>query len=169
MNLADYKLGETETPLKLHSAAETHAVALELIRQAKREVCIMSYDLEPLVLSHEDIAEALSGFVRQGRHAHARILVQNSDKAVKHGHRLIPLAHRLSSAISLHKPGFEHRDTLGAFIVVDEIGYLKRPLADRYEGQASFKAPMEGRDLRSLFNDMWVHSEPDPQLRRLRI
>lgn len=169
MNLEGYRLGETETLLDLDTAADNHDVALELVRQAKREVCIMSYDLDPQVFSHGDFVDALSAFVRQSRQATARILVQKSDKAVKQGHRLIPLAHRLSSSLSLHKPGFEHRDYFEAFMVVDGIGYLKRQLADRFEGVASFKAPIEGRDLTALFNSMWEQSEPDPQLRRLQI
>ena len=169
MNLADYRLGETNAQLELQSAADTHAAALELFRQARREILIMSHDLEPLVLSHEDIVEALSGFLRQGRHAHAHILVQNSNKAVKHGHRLVPLAHRLSSSIKFNRPGYEHRDFNEAFMVVDGIGFIKRQLADRFEGVASFKSPIEGRDLRALFLSMWERSEPDPQLRRLQI
>jgi hypothetical protein len=169
MQLDGYTLGEDDTLLELGSSADNHAVALELVRQARREVCIMSYDLDPLVYSHDDFVEAVSAFVRQSRQATARVLVQKSNKAVTQGHRLVPLAHRLSSSISLHKPGFEHRDFFEAFIVVDGIGFLKRQLADRFEGVASFKAPIEGRDLRSLFNTMWERSEPDPQLRRLQI
>ena len=169
MNLKDYTLGETDERIELHSAEENHDVALELIRQAKHEVYIMSYDLDPLVLSHEDVVDALSAFVRQGRQAHARVLVQKSPKVVKQGHRIIPLAHRLSSSISLNKPGYEHRDYFEAFMVIDGIGFIKRQLADRFEGVASFKAPIEARDLRALFNTMWEVSEPDPQLRRLQI
>lgn len=169
MNLDGYRLGEHDDLLELTTADDNHDVALELIGQARREVFIMSYDLDPLVLSHEDIVSALSAFVRQSRQAEARILVQRSDKVVKHGHRIVPLAHRLSSSISLNRPGFEHRDYFEAFMVVDGIGFYKRQLADRFEGVASFKAPIEGRDLRALFNTMWERSEPDPQLRRLQI
>lgn len=169
MRFEGYTLGDNDTLLELDSAKDNHDVALELVRQAKREVCIMSYDLDPQVYSHSDFVDTLSAFVRQSRQATARILVQKSDKAVKQGHRLVPLAHRLSSSISLHKPGYEHRDFFEAFMVVDGIGILKRQLADRFEGIASFKAPIEGRDLRSLFNTMWEQSEPDPQLRRLQI
>lgn len=169
MNLDQYKLGESETLLELNDAEEHHAVALEMIRQAKREVYIMSYDLDPRVLSHDDIVDALSRFVRQGRQAHAHILVQQSNPVVKHGHRLIPLAHRLTSSIRLNRPGYEHRDFTEAFMVVDGVGIIKRQIADRFEGVASFKSPIEGRDLRALFLSMWEKSEPDPQLRRLQI
>ncbi|MGM0595319.1 MAG: hypothetical protein ACQETD_12365 [Pseudomonadota bacterium] len=169
MNLDGYILGETDQSLTFTTAQENHDLALAMIRQAKREVVIMSYDLDPLILSHEDISDALSRFVRQSRQAEARILVQRSDKVVKKGHRLIPLAHRLSSSISLNRPGFDHRDNFESFMVVDGIGYYKRLLADRFEGIANFKAPLEARDLSALFKEMWERSEPDPQLRRLQL
>lgn len=169
MQLEGYRLGETEELLELQSAVDNHAVALKLVQQARREVFIMSYDLDPQVYSQSDFVDALSAFARQSRQTTIRVLVQKSNKAVKQGHRLVPLAHRLSSSISLHNPGFDHRDFFEAFMVVDGIGYLKRQLADRFEGVASFKAPIEGRDLRALFTTMWEQSEPDPQLRRLQL
>lgn len=169
MNLDGYKLGETDTLIELETAAENHDVALELIRQARQEICIVSYDLDPLILSHEDITEALSELVRNSRMARVRVLVVNSAKVTKRTHRLVLLAQRLSSRISVHKPGHQYRDYSEAFILADGIGYIRRQLADRFEGVASFKAPLECRDLLALFDAMWEHSELDPQLRRLRI
>lgn len=169
MELDGYTLGETETLIELHSAEENHKVALELVRQARREVCLVSYDLDAPVFSHEDFIEALSGLIRRHRNAQAQILLQNPNKVVKHGHRLIPLAHRLSSRIHIHRPGPEHRDLIETFMVVDGIGYFKRQQADRYEGVAAFKAPIPARDLRDQFLTMWERSAPEVQVRRLQI
>lgn len=169
MNSDAHTLGRSDAQLELESAGENLATLLAMVQQARREVYIVSYDLDPAIFSQQAFVEALSAFVRRGRKAHARFLVQNSNRAVKQGHRLIPLAHRLSSSISLHKPGFEHRDYSEAFVVVDGIGYIRRQYAERFEGVASFKAPIEARDLRALFITMWEQSEPDPQLRRLQL
>jgi len=169
MDLDGYTLGESEALLEFHTAEENHQVALELVRQAKREVYIASYDLDAPVFSQEDFIDALSAFVRSHRNAQAQILLQKPDRVVKHGHRLIPLAHRLSSSIHIHRPGPEHRNYLETFLVVDGIGYFKRQLSDRYEGVASFKAPIAARDLRDLFLTMWERSAPESQVRRLQI
>jgi len=165
----DNTLGESTALLALSSAEDNFDVALHLVRQARREVYVVTHDLDPAVFSQEAFVEALSAFARQSRYAHARFLIRSSERAVKEGHRLIPLAQRLSSRISLHNPGFEHRDFVEAFMVVDGIGYIRRQLADRFEGEASFKAPIKGRDLRDQFLEMWERSTPDPQLRRLQI
>lgn len=169
MNLDTYTLGESEENIELTTADENRDVALELVRQAEREVYIVSYDLDAPVFSNEAFIEALSSFVRNKRRAHAQILLQQPNKVVKLGHRLIPLAQRLSSSIHIHRPGPEHRDYLETFMVVDGIGYFKRQLADRYEGLASFKAPIVARDLRDLFLTMWERSAPESQVRRLQI
>jgi hypothetical protein len=165
----DNTLGESAELLELSSAKDNYHVALELVRQARREVYVVTHDLDPPVYNQEAFIDALSAFARQSRYSHARFLIRNSDKALKQGHRLLPLAQRLSSRIKLHNPGFEHRDFIEAFIVVDGIGYIWRQLANRFDGEASFKAPLKGRDLRALFLEMWERSEPDPQLRRLQI
>lgn len=169
MNLDTYTLGESEENIELTTADENRDVALELVRQAEREVYIVSYDLDAPVFSNEAFIEALSSFVRNKRRAHAHILLQQPNKVVKLGHRLIPLAQRLSSSIHIHRPGPEHRDYFETFMVVDGIGYFKRQLADRYEGLASFKAPIVARDLRDLFLAMWERSTPESQVRRLQI
>lgn len=169
MKLDTYTLGESEGIIELTTADENRDVALELVRQANREVYIVSYDLDAPVFSNEDFVEALSSFVREKRRAHAHILLQKPNKVVKQGHRLIPLAQRLSSSIHIHQPGPEHRDYFETFMVVDGIGYFKRQLADRYEGLAAFKAPIVARDLRDLFLTMWERSTPESQVRRLQI
>lgn len=169
MNLDSYTLGVSEGNIELTTADENRDVALELVRQAEREVYIVSYDLDAPVFNTEAFSEALSAFVRDKRRAHAHILLQKPDKVVKQGHRLIPLAQRLSSSIRIHRPGPEHHDYYETFMVVDGIGYFKRQLADRYEGIASFKAPIEARDLRDLFLTIWERSAPEPQVRRLQI
>lgn len=169
MNLDRYTLGESEEDIELTTAEENRDVALELVRQAKREVYLVSYDLDAPVFSNEEFIEALSVFVRDNNRAHAHILLQRPDKVVKEGHRLIPLAQRLSSSIRIHRPAPEHSDYIETFMVVDGIGYFKRQLADRYEGIASFKAPILARELRDRFLTMWQRSSPESQVRRLQI
>lgn len=164
-----YTLGQSEENIDLTTAEENCEVALELVRQARREVYIMSYDMDAPVFSTREFVEALSAFVRKGTRTHAHILLQKPDKAVKQGHRLIPLAQRLSSNIRIHHPAPVHSDVVETFMVVDGIGYFRRPVADRYEGIASFKAPVVARDLRDLFLTMWERSAPESQVRRLQI
>ena len=169
MDLSGYILGETDRPIELGTAGEHHEVALAMIRQARREVYLLSHDLDAAILDHEDIVLALSAFARDNRFSHVHILLQTPEKAMRHGHRLVGLAQRLSSSIHIHQPAEEHRGFCESFMVVDGIGVIHRPLADRYEGIANFKTPIEARDRRAEFIRMWEHSTPEIRLRRLQL
>lgn len=169
MMLDDYILGESDNLIDISTSQENREVALELVRQAKREVLIATYDLDAPVFSQENFIESLSAFVRGHRNAQTSILLQTPDKARKHGHRLVTLAQRLESHIHIHRPAPEHQGMAETFMVVDGIGYFKRQVADRYNGVASFKAPIVARDLRDEFLTMWERSTPEQQLRRLQI
>jgi predicted DNA-binding protein with PD1-like motif len=169
MDLNGYVLGETDSPIELSSAADNHDVTLAMIRQARREIYLLSYDLDSMILDHEDIISALSDFARDNRFSHVHILLQTPEKAMRHGHRLVSLAQRLSSSIQIHQPGEEHRSVIESFIVVDGIGVIRRQFADRFEGIANFKAPIDARDMRAHFVSMWERSTPEIRLRRLQL
>ena len=169
MDLSGYVLGENDNPIELHSAADNHDVALAMIRQARREIYLANYDLDAMVLDHEDIVSAMADFCRDNRFSHVHILLQTPDRAMRHGHRLITLAQRLSSSIHIHQPGEEHHGFSESIMIVDGIGIIRRQLADRYEGIANFKAPVDARDLRAQFVSMWERSTPEIRLRRLQL
>ena len=48
-------------------------------------------------------------------------------------------------------------------------GILYKQGQDRYAGYLIRHAPLEATDLADSFDDMWNHSEPDPELRKLPI
>ena len=169
MDLNGYILGETDSLIELNTAQDSHDLILAMIRQARREFYLASYDLDAPCLDHEDIVTALSNFARDNRFSHVHILLQTPEKAMRHGHRLVTLAQRLSSHIHIHQPAEEHRGFSESFMVVDGVGVMRRQLADRYEGVANFKAPIEGRDLRARFIAMWERSSPETRLRRLQL
>ncbi|MCK5639668.1 MAG: acyltransferase, partial [Gammaproteobacteria bacterium] len=140
-----------------------------MVQQAHRHIYIMSQDLEAHIYNSDDFEHALAQLAKESQHTHIHILLKNSEPAIKYGHRLINLAQRLSSKVKIHNPHEEHAEYNEAFLLVDDTAYIKRKLADRYEGVACFKALKEAGDLSTLFHEMWERSEPDSQLRRLTI
>ena len=169
MDFGKHILGETDQLIELGSAQDNHDLALAMFRQARREIFIASHDLDRLVLDHEDIIQALSEFARDNRLSHVRILLQNADRVIKHGHRLITLAQRLSSSIQIYRPAEEHLGFADTFFVVDGIGVMRRLMAERFEGTGNFKAPIDGRDLRARFISMWELATPETRLRKLHL
>ena len=144
-------------------------LALQLVQQAKREILIASYDFDNRIYSNQEFADAIAAFVRANRDARINILVWKTSHAVKQGHRLIDLAQRLSSSIHIHEPDQVYRDFIESFMVVDGTAYLRRPLADRFEGVADTHAPLIARDLKERFVEMWQRSTSSSEFRRIRI
>lgn len=160
---------EERNDIEFSTAAENRQLALELVSRAKREILIASYDLDPALYSNSEFVDAVASFSRTNRRSHTHVMVWKTGPAVKQGHRLINLAHRLSSSIKINTPDKVHADFIESFMVIDGIAYFRRPLADRFEGIANFNAPIIARDLRDHFHSMWERSTPSSEFRRLGI
>lgn len=163
------RLGEDGGALHVEVLAQNRLAALRLIEQARHTVHIYTRDLEPPLYNDPAIERALSALARRGRQSLVQIIVQDSTRAARQGHRLITLAQRLSSYVQIRNPGRDHMDYNGAFLVADGAGLLRRNLADRYEGFADFNDRLAARELLRYFREVWNHGRPDPQLRRLHL
>lgn len=172
-NSCDYNydnvLGHSDTLYSLETAEQNLCVAMDLVSQARREIFVLTHDLDPPIYGDPDFVEALSAFARRNRNSQARFLLRSSDKAIKYGHRMIPLAQRLSSSILMRTPSDEFQDFIEAFMIVDGVGYIRRKEALRFDGEACFRDRRMVRGMREYFIEMWEQSEPDPKLRRLQI
>ncbi|HEY0635459.1 MAG TPA: hypothetical protein VGE00_08755 [Gammaproteobacteria bacterium] len=166
---SDYLLGITSGNIALRTIEQNRTTALALAQQAHHYLQIATRDMDALLYDNEPFIDALTALARRHAKSHIDILVWDSTAAVKQGHRLINLAQRLSSYVQIRKPSDEHAKYTEAFLVADGVGYMSRNLAERYEGIASFHAPLQARNLSQLFTTMWEKSLPDSQLRRLHI
>lgn len=155
--------------LSFDTRARNRGLAAQLAAQAHRSLTILTPDLEAPVYDAAEIIDAVSRLATRGRFCEVRILVGDSGFAMRHGHRLIETARRFTSTVQMHRPAPQHRDFSEGFMVVDETGYLYKPVASRYEGKASFHDGPRCRDLLKQFQEWWDVSTPDQELRRLHI
>ncbi|MFA5627519.1 MAG: hypothetical protein WCX90_07585 [Thiohalomonadaceae bacterium] len=167
LNIQDYKLGENTKLLTLATVDDFRVTSLALAQQARRTLHIFTQDLDHALFDIAEFEEATSQLARHSQYSHVRILLQDSSAAVRRGHRLVDLAHRLSSHIAIRKPIAEYADLRQSFLLADETGYVSRQMADRYSGVADFNDRSTARNLVNLFNEVWERSQSDPQLRRL--
>lgn len=159
-------LGQFQDPIDLADSDANRRVAITLTRQARRSVDIFTRDLDKKLYDNRDFLDAVQNLAVNNRGL-IRILVKDSDKAVKYGHRLIALSQRLTSFIEIRKVAEDFKEYNEAFLVADEIGFVHRKHADRFEGIARFNAAKEAVNLLVFFNEVWRHSAPDPNLRRI--
>jgi len=156
-------------PIEVDTSDACRLAAISMARQARRSLEIVSRDLDPAIYDDADFVEAVSQLCLGSPRVRVRILVRDAPVIVKHGHRLLPLAHRLSTFIDIRVPGREHADYNSGFLIADAAGVIYRTLADRYEATVSFNDPRTAQDLGKLFEEMWQAASPDPNLRRMSL
>lgn len=145
------------------------AGALTLVAEAQRQIRIFSPELDPRIYDNAACHRLLFDFARAHPHAEIHMLVQSPKLLVQNGHRLLRLYHNLPSRIQMKVLNPRVRSLHQEFMVVDHTGLLCKQGQDRYMGYLIRHAPLEAADLADSFDDMWSHSEPDPELRKLPI
>jgi len=159
-------LGQFPDPIDLADSEAQRRAAVGLVLQARRNVDIFTRDLDKKIYDNKAFLDGLQNLAINKR-GMIRILVKDSSNAVKYGHRLIALSQRLTSFIEIRRVAEDFKEYNEAFLVADEIGYAHRKHADRFEGTARFNAAKEAVNLLVFFNEVWRHSAPDPNLRRI--
>ncbi|MGH8582999.1 MAG: hypothetical protein ACREWG_09460 [Gammaproteobacteria bacterium] len=162
-------LGETRTLIGLSGSADNRELAIRMAAQCRRGIDIVSRHLDPAVYDEQAFVTAVKAMVLTHTRSRVRILVLNTALLVQRGHRLLELAIQLSSFIELRTPAPEHREFNAAILVADQLGFIYRPLSDRYAGNASFCARKTARGLTQRFDELWQYAVPDPNLRRLQV
>ena len=83
----------------------------------------------------------------RSRYAMIQVLVQDTKAMIKHGHRIIETARRVSSKIQIRKVNDDFQKISYAYLAVDESGLLYQKVANRYEANLNFSASKEARTL----------------------
>ena len=143
--------------------------SLKLVNQARRNIAILSHDLDAPIYANDAFLEALSNFARGSRNAQVQILVKDTKSLVENGHKLAKLHQRLSSKILLRKLTVEPGDTDMAFILCDTNSLLFKNDDAVYKGFANFNAAVEVKRLRDTFDYIWEYGEVEPEFQILHI
>jgi hypothetical protein len=148
---------------------ETNLVAtVEVIKQARRKICIYSRDLEHELYANNEVVDALKYFVINSRGGCVQIILQDTLAVRSRPHPLLSLAERLSSSFLFRKPvETEDLQYPSVFLINDCEGYIFRLVGERYEANWSPTQPARTRQLSEIFERMWERSSPCAEFRRL--
>lgn len=159
-----------DTVLASEDRKGLEAAHVRLLAQARYRLAIYLPVLEPGMLDSDAIHAELRRIATSGRAAQVRILTHDAERAHREGHRLIALAQRLPTAISLRVPTEESHLRYGSAFTTDTVsGFLFRPVASRYEASGSLDAAGETSRLTDYFDEVWERAEPAWQIRPLGI
>ncbi|MCG6937898.1 MAG: hypothetical protein LJE83_06950 [Gammaproteobacteria bacterium] len=167
----NYKPGEKSKNIPIESVDDYRNAAISLLKQAHRGIDIFTPDLEAEIYNHQEIEQSVFNLAKRHPTTRIRILVQDSTAAARDGHCLVRLAQQLSSYVFIHTPSDDYKNEHGAFVVVDNTGFIHRvSTSDRtYRATANFNAPQRAAELTGFFNEVWEHSSADIKTRRLYI
>ena len=168
-NNKNYKFKAGDNDISLSSRDEVKIINIALTQQTVRNIDIVSKHLDPGVFDTPDFFEAIKKLSIESKFTKIRILIKNSEPMIQNGHRIIELIQQLTSSIEVRKISEEYKSYEEAFSLFDGKGVVYLRYADRYEGIANFNRPRLVTELTNLFNEIWEHSVPDSNLRRLHI
>ena len=165
--IKERKLGRDAGLITLQDRADNRLVCAHMLSQVQRELCLFTRDLDKPVYDQAPFLTGVRELALCNRLSRIRILLQDHERVVKQGHRLIELVRHLSSSAEIRVP---HGDWLAHpenFLLADQYGYVHRELSTRYEAKADYFAPLKVRHMRSQFDEIWESSQVDSELRRL--
>jgi predicted GNAT family N-acyltransferase len=164
-----YQLAEDKDLILLRKEDDFRHICLAMATQATHHVRIFSPWLDHKLYDNGPIADALAVLARRNKYSHIEILVYDSHRIVKNGHRLMELARRVPSSMAMRIVHPELRTSNQEFMLADKSGMAFRQEYDTYEGYGYFHNVSEANRLARLFQRAWDSSLSDPYLRQLKI
>jgi hypothetical protein len=86
--------------------------------------------------------------------------MHNTDHVTRHCPRLMALLARYAHAIQINRTHEEIREVKDAFMVLDAVHYVRRPVAQFFRGAIGLGDETEGLTMRARFMEIWAASYP---------
>jgi hypothetical protein len=135
--------------------------ALErLIEQPGRELRIFDPDASALRLNEPARVARFEGFLQVSRTRRLYMVVHNTEHLTRQCPRMMSLLARYAHAIQIYRTGEEIRELQDAFLVLDALHYVRRPVANFFRGAIGLGDENEALAMRSRFMEIWGSSYP---------
>lgn len=158
-----------ETIVRLRYPAPFDQLVVAQARLARRELAILSPDLDTRLFNSDDLTDAIRRLAREERRARVRILVRDARALLGRGHALLSLARRIPTKVSIKRLA-EHPDWDGdTQILRDRNSLLALPGTTRDPG---FYRPDDRARCESglgRFEELWRVGVVDPEFRALSL
>jgi hypothetical protein len=132
---------------------------------AQRLMSILTEDLEPDVYDHPVFLETVKKFVLSRSFAKVRVLLHDASRMIGNSNRFIAMSRRLASCIEIRIVAPAYRASTQALLLADEKAIVYRPRYDSWEGVAGFNQPPIVRMHLQEFDQMWLASAPEHDVR----
>lgn len=168
--LDDQLIGQGDAIFQLRTRPEINQAIDLMTAQARRNIRIVTPDLEPEAYNRQLFIDLLAAFVReQSRHARVQVLLRDPRRAVQETQRLVTFWHRFPSYCELRELRAEWADTREAFFMVDDRALIRQPDIEDPLTIVNFNALPAAPERATWFEQAWDHAAPCAALRRLSL
>jgi hypothetical protein len=131
-----------------------------LLEQPGRELRAFDPDGSALLLNDPGRVDKIANFLLASRTRRVYLVVHDTDYLTRHCPRLISLLARFAHAIQVNRTHEEIRELQDAFLVLDSLHYVRRPVAQFFRGAIGLGDETEGLAMRGRFTEIWSASFP---------
>ncbi|MDF1588310.1 MAG: hypothetical protein P1P93_04025 [Gammaproteobacteria bacterium] len=167
--MAELSTDNASELIQFDGRESAQSTALQLAQHAHREICFFGQSIDPVLFDNMAMVDCLSEFARRNNKTSIKFVIDTTQHNVANGHRLLPLAQKLTSSIHIHSTAPQHKNENKMFVLVDDSGYLYCPNRTRYQGKACLHDVLTVRNLKQDFDEIWNHSSVDINVRQIHI
>jgi hypothetical protein len=140
---------------------EGFQAALErLLQQPGRELRIFDPDASALQLNDPARVGALERFLQASRTRRLYMVLHDPQPVQRLCPRMMSLLGRYNHAIQINRTHQEIAELQDAFLVLDSVHYVRRPVAASFRGAIGLADETEALAMRGRFNEIWAASYP---------
>ena len=140
---------------------EAFQIAVDrLMEQPGRELRVFDPDGAALRLNDPQRIARLDRFLLSSRTRRLYLVVHDTGHLTRQCPRLLALLRRFSHAMQINRTHEEIREVQDAFLLLDAMHYVRRPVASLFRGAMGLGDENEGQALRRRFGEIWSASYP---------
>ena len=145
---------------RFDTSAGFQAALERLLEQPGRELRVFDPDGAALRLSDSARIENLGRFLLASRTRRLYLALHDTEHLTRRCPRMMALLARFSHAIQINRTHEEIRELQDAFLVLDSVHYVRRPVAAFFRGAIGLGDETDGLAMRGRFMEIWAASYP---------
>jgi hypothetical protein len=145
---------------RFDTSEDFQAAVDRLLEQPGRELRIFDPDGVALRLNDPGRIGRLERFLQASRTRRLYIVLHDVNHVQRQCPRMMSLLARYSHVIQINRTHEEIRELQDAFMVLDSVHYLRRPVAAFFRGAIGLADENEALAMRGRFNEIWAASYP---------
>ncbi len=145
---------------RFDTSAGFQAAVERLLGQPGRELRVFDPDGAALRLNDASRIQSLERFLLASRTRRLYMVFHDTEHLTRRCPRMMALLARFAHAIQMNRTHEEIRELQDAFLVLDAVHYVRRPVAAFFRGAVGLGDETDGLAMRSRFMEIWAASYP---------